>query len=75
LPNVQVIQIVLDTEKEILIERLKLIKKWNRIVIDFILKQREIFLDTLDRNQVSLVIETSQMSPNQVCKRILKELR
>ncbi len=75
LPNVQIIQIVLDTKKEILIERLKLIKKWNRIVIDFILKQREIFLDTLDRNQVSLVIETSKMSPNQVCKRILKELR
>ncbi len=75
LPNVRVIQIVLDTEKETLIERLKSVKKWNKIVIDFILKQREIFLDTLDRNEVSLVIETCKMSPERICKRILKELK
>jgi len=75
IPDVQVIQIVLDTEKEVLVERLKTVKKWDKTVIDFIILQREFFLDSLDMNQISLVVDTCTMSPKQVCNKVLKEIR
>ena len=74
LPDIRIIQIVLDTEKVLLIKRLKEVKLWNNEVIDFILKQREIFLKSLETNEFHYKFETSKMSPEEICMIILQKL-
>lgn len=75
LPDITLYQIVLDTKEEILIKRLKEVKKCGEDVISFILKQRTIFLEALSATTVDLIVNTSEMKPEQCVEFIIEKLK
>ncbi len=74
LPGVEIFQIILDAERETLIRRLETSKEWDQTVIDFILKQREIFHKSMEIIDIKLRFDTSKISPDEVCEKIIREL-
>ncbi len=74
LKNISFFQIVLDTEVSVLKERLEKIKKWDKTVIDFILKQRSYFLKSFSETDLDLVIKTEKEKPEIIVSRIINEI-
>lgn len=73
IPGIKVIQIVLDTPPNVLIERLKL-KGNDKKIIDFILSQREIFFKAVSEDSVDYITDTSKNSPEIIAEQIIKEI-
>lgn len=74
IPDIISYQIILDTKKEELINRLREIKGWDKEVIDFILKQREFFMKSIVDAKINLVIDTSKKNPSMIINEIIKKL-
>jgi adenylate kinase family enzyme len=75
IPNVIAYHIILDTEEEILTERLKEIKGWDKEVIDFILKQRKLFLKSLTKCKTHLFFNTSEKNLIEIVDKLLEKLQ
>lgn len=74
LPLVKTFQIVLDAGEETLEKRLSKIKLWDEEVIQFILKQRKIFLSSINYSEMDLLIKTEEKNPKDIVARIIQEL-
>jgi len=74
LPSCKIFQIILDTEVNVLKKRLKERKKWDEEVIEFILMQREYFLESLHEKEVDLVIRTEENDPSTIVAEIMRIL-
>ena len=70
-PKIKIFQIILDTNKTALAERLKIIKKWDEEVISFIMKQRLIFLKSLEQTKYDLFLDTSKYSVDETASKII----
>lgn len=73
LPGIKVFQVILDTSPGILIQRLK-DKGHDETAIEFILDQRNIFLDAVSKGPIDDMIDTSKMDHNVVAVKIIKDL-
>ena len=73
LPGIKIFQIILDTPPKILIERLK-DKGHNETAIQFILDQRDIFLDAVSKGPIDYIIDSSKSDSNTIAEKILNDL-
>ncbi|MHA2282171.1 MAG: hypothetical protein ACXAC5_15115 [Promethearchaeota archaeon] len=73
LPGVKTLQVVLDAAPEILSQRL-VSRGWTSDVIDFVLKQRDIFLKILPKIQTIHFMDTSNSLPEVVADDIIEKL-
>jgi shikimate kinase len=73
LPGIKIFQVILDSPPKILTERLK-DKGHDKITIQFILDQRDIFLDAVSKGPIHSIIDTSKSNPDAIAEKILKDL-
>jgi len=73
LQNIPYFQIVLDTPVDILTHRL-IERGFDNDSIDFVLRQREVFLSTIDNDSVAMIIDTSQKSPQSISDDIIRKV-
>lgn len=62
LPGIRNFQVVLDASPDTISERMKQ-RGWDGGTINFVLKQRQIFLKTVSTGQVDMILDTSDTSP------------
>ncbi len=73
LPGIKIFQVILDTPPKILIERLK-DKGHDETAIQFILDQRDIFLEAGSKGPLNYIIDSSENDPDTIVEKILNEL-
>ena len=73
LPRIKTFQVVLDTPPNILAERLK-DKEHNETTIQFILDQRNIFLEAVSKGPIDYIVDTSTNDPKTIAEKILDDL-
>jgi len=73
LPGIKIFQVILDTPSIVLVERLK-DKGQNETAIQFILDQRDIFLEAVSKGPIDYIINTSISSPKTIAEKILGDL-
>ena len=73
LPGIKTFQVILDTPPKILIERLK-DKGHDERSIQFVLDQRDIFLDSVSKGPINYIIDSSKNDSNTIAEKILNDL-
>ena len=73
LPGIKIFQVILDTPPNILAERLK-DKGHNETTIQFILDQRNVFLESVSKGPIDFIVDTSISSPKTIAEKIINEL-
>ncbi len=73
LPGIKTFQVILDTPSNILAERLK-DKGHNETTIQFILDQRNIFLEAVSKGHREYIVDTSINNPKTIAEKILNDL-
>ena len=73
LPGIKTFQVILDTPPNALTERLK-DKGHNETTIQFILDQRDIFLEAVSKEFIKNIVDTSINDPKTIAEKILDDL-
>jgi hypothetical protein len=73
LPGIKIFQAILDAPPNILIERLK-DKGHTETAIQFILDQRNIFLEAVSKGPIDKIVDTSMSDPKTIAEKILNDL-
>ncbi len=73
LPGIKTFQVILDTPPNVLAERLK-DKGHNETTIQFILDQRNIFLEAVSKGPIDYFVDTSINDPKTIAEEILDVL-
>ncbi len=73
LPGIKTFQVILDTPPNILAERLK-DKGHNETTIQFILDQRNVFLEAVSKGSMDYIVDTSTNDPTTIAEKILEDL-
>jgi len=73
LPGIKTFQIILDTSPKVLVERLK-DKGHNETTIQFILDQRNIFLEAVSKGSIDYIVDTSINDPKTIAEKIINDL-
>ena len=73
LPGIKTFQVILETCPNILAERLKN-KGHNETTIQFILDQRNIFLEAVSKGPIDYIVDTSINDPITIAEKILNDL-
>ena len=73
LPGIKTFQVILDTPSNVLAERLK-DKGHNETTIQFILDQRNIFLESVSKGPIDYIVDTSTNDPRTIAEKILDDL-
>ncbi len=72
LQGIKIVEIVLDASPLILVKRFKN-KGYNDETIDFVLKQRDLFLKLVSKNPTLRIIDTSNANPEKIAETIINE--
>ncbi len=70
LPGTKTFQVILDTIPNVLVDRLK-DKGHNETTIQFILDQRNIFLEAVSKGPIDCIVDTSINDPQTIAKKII----
>ncbi len=73
LPGIKTFQVILDIPPNILDERFK-DKGHNETTIQFILDQRNIFLEAVSKGHIDYIVDTSTNAPKTIAEKILNDL-
>ena len=73
LAGIKTFQVILDTPPNVLAERLK-DKGHNETTIQFILDQRDIFLEAVSKGSIDYIVDTSTKDPKTIAEKILDDL-
>ncbi len=73
LPGIKTFQVILDTPPKILIERLK-DKGHDERSIQFVLDQRDIFLNAVSKGPINFIIDSDENDPDTIAEKILNDL-
>jgi len=72
LPGIKTLQVILDTTPNVLVDRLK-DKGHNETTIQFILDQRNIFLEAVSKGPIKYIINTSIIDSEAIAEKILDD--